>query len=91
MLSQADKEILSNKDFQQLVTVRSRVSWSCLWFLGCLLKGVGVFWVDLGAIWVDLGQSGGETVYIMYEMGQNVALTPRFGEMIRELWGVGEG
>lgn len=33
MLSQADKEILANKDFQQLVMVRSRVSWSFLTLL----------------------------------------------------------
>jgi len=33
MLSQADKEILVNKDFQKLVMVRRRVSWSFLIFL----------------------------------------------------------
>jgi len=33
MLSQADKEILINKDFQKLVKVRRRVSWSFLLFL----------------------------------------------------------
>lgn len=30
MLSQRDKEVLDNKDFQKLVTVRSGVSWSFL-------------------------------------------------------------
>ena len=30
MLSQTDKEILTNKDFQKLVTVRHRVAWSFL-------------------------------------------------------------
>ncbi len=34
MLSQTDKKILSNKDFQKLVTMRSRVAWS---FLSVLL------------------------------------------------------
>ena len=33
MLSQADKEILINKDFQQLVKIRSRVSWLFLLLL----------------------------------------------------------
>lgn len=33
MLSQLDKEILINEDFQQLVKVRRRVSWSFLIFL----------------------------------------------------------
>lgn len=42
MLSQADKEILINKDFQQLVMVRSRVSWS---FLIVLLSLYAVFGV----------------------------------------------
>jgi len=40
MLSQADKEILTNKDFQQLVTVRSRLSWL---FLILLLALYAVF------------------------------------------------
>jgi uncharacterized membrane protein (DUF485 family) len=30
MLSQTDKNILTNQDFQKLVTVRRRISWSCL-------------------------------------------------------------
>jgi len=30
MLSQSDKEILKNKDFQKLVSVRRRISWSFL-------------------------------------------------------------
>ncbi len=33
MQSQLDKEIMSNKDFQQLVKVRRRVSWSFLTLL----------------------------------------------------------
>ena len=33
MLSQTDKKILSNKDFQKLVTMRSRVAWSFLFVL----------------------------------------------------------
>ena len=33
MLSQTNKEILANKDFHELVSVRRRVSWSFLLFL----------------------------------------------------------
>ena len=40
MLSKADKEILTNKDFQQLVTVRKQVAWS---FLILLLGLYSVF------------------------------------------------
>jgi len=42
MLSQLDKEILLNKDFQQLVKVRRRVSWSFLIFLLGLYVAYGV-------------------------------------------------
>jgi len=41
MLSQLDKEILINKDFQQLVKVRRRVSWSFLMFLLGLYSAFG--------------------------------------------------
>ena len=42
MLSQADKEILLNKDFQQLVKVRSRVSWLFLLLLLGLYLAFGL-------------------------------------------------
>lgn len=42
MLSQLDKEILINKDFQQLVKVRRRVSWSFLIFLLGLYAVFGI-------------------------------------------------
>ena len=41
MLSQLDKEILLNEDFQQLVKVRRRVSWSFLMFLLGLYSAFG--------------------------------------------------
>ncbi len=42
MLSQTDKEILTNKDFRKLVTVRSRVSWSFLTVLLGLYLAFGL-------------------------------------------------
>lgn len=42
MLSQADKDVLTNKDFQQLVMVRSRVSWSFLILLLSLYAAFGI-------------------------------------------------
>lgn len=42
MLSQVDKEILVNKDFQQLVKVRGRVSWSFLLVLLGLYTAFGL-------------------------------------------------
>lgn len=42
MLSQLDKEILINKDFQQLVKVRRRVSWSFLILLLALYLAFGL-------------------------------------------------
>ena len=42
MLSQLDKEILINEDFQQLVKVRRRVSWSFLIFLLGLYTAFGI-------------------------------------------------
>lgn len=42
MLSQTDKEILTNKDFLKLVTVRRRVSWSFLTVLLGLYLAFGL-------------------------------------------------
>ena len=42
MLSQADKDILANRDFQKLVTVRRRVSWSFLTVLLGLYLAFGL-------------------------------------------------
>ena len=42
MLSQADKKILNNKNFQHLVTVRRWVSWSFLLFLLGLYLAFGL-------------------------------------------------
>ena len=50
MLSQLDKEILINKDFQQLVKVRRRVSWSFLIFLLGLYVAFGVLSVYYPAV-----------------------------------------
>ena len=50
MLSQLDKEILLNKDFQQLVKVRRRVSWSFLIFLLGLYVAFGVLSVYYPAV-----------------------------------------
>ena len=49
MLSQADKEILSNKNFQRLVTVRRWVSWSFLLFLLGFYLAYGLLSVYLPA------------------------------------------
>ena len=50
MLSQLDKEILSNKDFQQLVKVRLRVSWSFLTLLLGLYLAFGLLSVYSPAV-----------------------------------------
>lgn len=50
MLSQLDKEILINKDFQQLVRVRRRVSWSFLIFLLGLYVAFGVLSIYYPAV-----------------------------------------
>jgi len=50
MLSQLDKEILINQDFQQLVKVRRRISWSFLIFLLGLYAVFGVSSVYFPAV-----------------------------------------
>ena len=59
MLSQADKEILVNKDFQQLVMVRSRVSWSFLIVLLSLYAAFGMMSVYSPEILAQPVFSGG--------------------------------
>jgi uncharacterized membrane protein (DUF485 family) len=50
MLSQTDKEILANKDFHKLVTLRRRVSWSFLVVLLGLYLAFGLMSVYSPAV-----------------------------------------
>jgi uncharacterized membrane protein (DUF485 family) len=59
MLSQTDKAILANKDFQKLVTVRRRVTWSFLLVLLGLYLAFGLMSVYSPAVLARPVFSGG--------------------------------
>lgn len=59
MLSQLNKEILTNKDFQQLVKVRRRVSWSFLTLLLGLYLTFGILSVYAPAVLAQPVIAGG--------------------------------
>ena len=59
MLSQSDKEIIKNKDFQKLVSVRRRISWSFLLVLLGLYLAFGLMSVYTPGILARPFFSGG--------------------------------
>ena len=59
MLSQSDKEILKNKDFHKLVTVRRRISWSFLLVLLGFYLAFGLMSVYTPAVLARPVFSGG--------------------------------